>query len=222
MADLREASLAHDSRGLPGGWLLQSVPFVILACGAAWLLSHWRELPERVPIHWNWRGEADRWVARGPLAVLAPLLIGACVCWLLLVLGVAIRRSSPRGRLRRPMLWTLLGAELFAALTCCALILPMATGGRLLVPTLLGVLAGALALVSGVCVAIECIGREPVRNPAGWHRFFYFDREDPALFVPKRSGVGYTLNAGHPAAVPFSLLIVFFGLAIVAILVVLR
>jgi len=27
---------------------------------------------------------------------------------------------------------------------------------------------------------------------------FYVNRDDPALFIEKRFGVGYTLNFGHP------------------------
>jgi len=45
-------------------------------------------------------------------------------------------------------------------------------------------------------------GKEPSRNPPGWRGFIYADRGDPALLVPKRYGVGYTVNFGHPAAIP--------------------
>jgi uncharacterized membrane protein len=30
--------------------------------------------------------------------------------------------------------------------------------------------------------------------------FFYVNRDDPALWVKKRFGIGYTLNFGHPAS----------------------
>jgi uncharacterized membrane protein len=34
----------------------------------------------------------------------------------------------------------------------------------------------------------------------GWQGWFYADPRDPRLFVPRRSGLGLTLNFGHPAA----------------------
>jgi hypothetical protein len=32
----------------------------------------------------------------------------------------------------------------------------------------------------------------------GWKGIFYSNPDDPALFVPKRFGIGYTLNFGNP------------------------
>ena len=33
----------------------------------AYLAAIWNELPERVPLHWNPEGEADRWGSRAEL-----------------------------------------------------------------------------------------------------------------------------------------------------------
>jgi uncharacterized membrane protein len=47
-------------------------------------------------------------------------------------------------------------------------------------------------------------GRAPVgdRTPDKYWKLglFYVNREDPALFIEKRFGIGYTLNFGHPGA----------------------
>ncbi len=41
-------------------------------------------------------------------------------------------------------------------------------------------------------------------DAAHWKfRGVYFNRQDPALFVPLRSGVGWTLNFGRPQALVF-------------------
>ena len=62
-----------------------------------------------------------------------------------------------------------------------------------------------LALVFGV-VSIRAIPKavlEPYDGTpdAGWYSsLFYYNRKDPALMVPKRMGVGYTLNFGRPTA----------------------
>jgi uncharacterized membrane protein len=39
----------------------------------------------------------------------------------------------------------------------------------------------------------------PVQRPPdeGWNGVFYSNPDDPSLFVPKRYGIGYTLNFGN-------------------------
>ena len=46
---------------------------------------------------------------------------------------------------------------------------------------------------------------------------FYINRDDPALFVEKRFGIGYTLNFGHPGAWVFLALLVAVFVAIILI-----
>jgi uncharacterized membrane protein len=44
------------------------------------------------------------------------------------------------------------------------------------------------------------------RNPANWHGGplgLYFSRRDPRAFVPKRSGIGATINFARPLGVAF-------------------
>ena len=50
-----------------------------------------------------------------------------------------------------------------------------------------------------------------------WSGFFYNNPDDPALFVPKRYGLGWTLNFGHPRARLF--LITMLALLLVLVLV---
>lgn len=186
------------SPGLP----LQAVPFAILVGAALWLARHFYELPERLPIHWNWRGEADGFVGRSGVSVALPLLIGAAVCLMLAALRSGLRRSAPGGAMRAATMKVLLAGEYFTALICCGVLAASVTSGRLLKP----VLWFAFAAVVGLVVLAARIGRgiprEPERNPAAWRAgVFYVDRNDPALFVPKRRGFGYTFNFGHPAAI---------------------
>ena len=43
------------------------------------------------------------------------------------------------------------------------------------------------------------LGRTGPRPPDdAWKGSFYSNRNDPALLVPKRFGIGYTLNFGNP------------------------
>jgi uncharacterized membrane protein len=202
----------------PGpGFLAQVGPFAILATGALWLRAVWEDLPQRLPVHWNARFEADGFAPRSPLAAALPLLIGLAVCLMLLAFQAGLKRSTPDGPLRAFTLRTLLVGEYFSALICCGVLAASATDGRLLKPVLVLSLAGVLALLAFVWAGARRIPREPVRNPSAWRGgLFYLDREDPALFVPKRYGIGYTFNYGHPAALPLTVALLALPLAIVA------
>ncbi len=50
---------------------------------------------------------------------------------------------------------------------------------------------------------------------------FYNNPDDPALFVPKRFGLGWTLNFGHPQARPFliTIMVMILILALLPLLV---
>jgi len=54
---------------------------------------------------------------------------------------------------------------------------------------LLGLLAVLISVFAG--------GQEPPPED-GWNGIFYSNPDDPALFVPKRRGIGYTLNFSNP------------------------
>jgi uncharacterized membrane protein len=58
----------------------------------------------------------------------------------------------------------------------------------LLIPIVLLVLLSLIPLLS----------RPSARSDGGrWRGIFYVNPDDPALFVPKRFGIGYTLNFGN-------------------------
>ncbi|MGZ6123498.1 MAG: DUF5808 domain-containing protein [Myxococcales bacterium] len=199
------------------GILVQAGPFGILAAAALWLGAHWEELPQRLPMHWNARFEADSFAPRSPLTAALPLLIGSAVCLMLLAMQAGIKRSAPDGALRAFTLKTLVIGEYFTALICCGVLAASVTNGRLLKPVLALSLAGVLGLLVFVWVSARRVPREATRNPSAWRGgVFYVDREDPALFVPKRYGLGYTFNYGHPAALPITVALLLVPLAIVA------
>jgi uncharacterized membrane protein len=203
MNDIREASLEHDPSGLPGGALGQSIPFAMLAAGGVWLSAIWHTLPERMPAHWDLHGRPDRFVSRVWYEVSSPLLLGALACAFLLVLAVVTLRAAPRGAARKPSLRLIRGAGILIAGVCCAVLVPMTSNGRHFVPTISFIAAAVLLFAAyGITLFAGYRHQQPLRNPRGWRSFIYADRDDPALLVPKRYGIGYTVNFGHPAAIP--------------------
>jgi len=224
MNDVREASLERDESGLPGGPFAQLLPFLLLLSGAIWLYLNWDGVPPRVPMHWNARGQVDSYVDKRPLLVAMPLVIGGGVCLLLYVMARIIRDASPRGAARKPSLRLMLISEIFVAGICWAVVMISASDGRLLAPGV--VFIGALTVVLlGVCIYLYSgMPKTQLRNPEGYRAagLYYSDPADPALFVPKRSGYGYTINFGHPWGVPVMLGILLLPLAAVLASVLLR
>jgi len=201
MSDIREASVEPGSDRLPGGLLMQIGPFLVLALGGVWLAANWDQLPARLPVHWNWRGEVDHTVARTIPGAALPLLIGASLSLMMLGMQIGIRHGAPRAPIRGSMLKLLLAGEYFVAFICCGLLASTVTAGRLLAPVLAGCFAGVAAMLLVTWLLVRNQPRAALRNPAAWHAgFIYVDRADPAIFVPKRLGVGYTFNFGHPLA----------------------
>ena len=95
MSDIRQASLEPGSGERVPGFLAQAGPFAILAFGALWLHRRFDQLPARLPIHWNWRGEPDGFVNRSAAGAALPLLLGLGICALMLAMQIALRRSTP-------------------------------------------------------------------------------------------------------------------------------
>ncbi|MFT3916457.1 MAG: DUF5808 domain-containing protein [Anaeromyxobacteraceae bacterium] len=209
---VRVAGLA-PTRGVPP--VLDALPFVILGGAALVLALRWEDLPARFPMHWNGRGEIDRWAARGPEAY-QPLVMGTALVAGMLALRALIlaftpsRAADPRAQaLRSISRWALTGTATFIALLFGAVVLNplLAPESPALVLGVAGV--GLVALLAGLGLATVRLASLPSSGPGDgtpddrWRAggLFYVNPDDPALFVPKRFGVGYTVNLGRPGGV---------------------
>ncbi|MFO0585877.1 MAG: DUF5808 domain-containing protein [Anaeromyxobacter sp.] len=209
---IRTAGLSAP-RGVPPA--LDAVPFVVLACAALAVALRWDDFPDRFPLHWNGRGEIDRWGAKGPevyqALVIGTVLVAAMLVLRAVMLGFSSRRAAdPRAlALRGLMQWVLTGtatflAVLFAAITLNPLVAPDSPRLVLTVSAI-----GLVALLGGLGLATARLASLPSAGPgdgtpdARWKvgGLFYVNPDDPAVFVPKRLGVGYTVNLGRPGGV---------------------
>ena len=104
-------------------------------------------------------------------------------------------------------LWLMLMVQLLAGLLFAYLaLLPLQTGG----PPAGWIAAFAVCFTGvmiGYIVYMMKLQREPDDEPDNtpdsawkWGGFLYYNREDPALMVEKRIGLGYTLNFGNSAS----------------------
>jgi len=228
-ATVREAALTPHEVRLPGGWTVQIGPFALLAAVGVWLGLHWTEIPDRFPIHWGMNGQPDNWATRSLIGVFLPLLTGAFFCALLGFFAHAILRWSRVIRMggaagesehyfRRTVVSILVAAEYFLALVFAwAGILDLSavrTGPHGVVPilvlslsftvvvTLLMIRAGqGGSRLAGAAAAGLVIPAGDRTADRFWKLgLFYSNGDDPALFVEKRFGIGYTINFGHPGA----------------------
>jgi hypothetical protein len=211
---VRSASLTAAPEGMPGGIFALLVPFTILAAAALYLYLNWSHIPERFPVHWGIDGSPDRWNPRTWQGVYTPLLMGAVQSGLVLLIGLGILRASPRGRVaanaaasaqfRRAMLqylvagvWVL--AILVAAVSLARVHAELPFGNLPPVLVLLGLIALAVPFLWRIIRINRTIGSGGDGTPDECWKlgFLYFNPADPAIFVEKRLGLGYTCNFGN-------------------------
>jgi uncharacterized membrane protein len=188
-----------------------------------------------LPIHFDDEGIADRFVRTSYTMALVPV-------WIQLTLAISFgaiaavllyrsqhRRSAVEDEVSRQererMLVTAEAISLLAAIwvtfqgllvvrlfimwqnMCCGL-------GEIYYQSL--VVCVVLSIIVGIRAAVNLQYPKPVlRETADAHwrfRGIYFNPQDPALFVPLRSGVGWTLNFGRPQAILFLGLLLFFSI----------
>jgi len=132
--------------------------------------------------------------------------------------------AAAERRFRRAVLWTLLATEyLVAAVSIWVSFLPLAAaapGGTAGPPRIAPFVALILTFVVTVTIVLARVGHgarlaaardgvakhQPDGAPPGgrvpdrcWKAgVFYVNPDDPAIFVQKRFGIGYTLNFAHP------------------------
>jgi uncharacterized membrane protein len=197
---IRDADVVERPDRLPWYTWLGAGPFVLLALAAEYLRANWSRIPAVFPVHWGLNGQPDRWVERTTRGVYGPLILGAALDLWIVLIGLAIwfgsRRNEP---LRRPVLVTLVALEWMLALLFGGL----ATKPLIDVPLLL-IALGPFAILVPALVYLTCKSNAPRETPDPtpnecWKGgLIYYNRNDPALFVERRGGVGFTANAANP------------------------
>jgi uncharacterized membrane protein len=203
--DVRQASLspAAPPASFRFGFLL--LPFLALILTALYLHLHWDEIPQRFPVHWGADGQPNRWATRDWHGVYGPVLMGAALDVFLLALAWMLARLS-RNTVMRYV--TVRGLEVLLY----PLTLAFVVGGLLPVmkssPDSMMLFAVVIMLltIAGVVywsyrklsAARETdVSPEPQADAYWKAGLFYYNPGDPALFVAKRMGIGYTVNFAH-------------------------
>jgi len=232
----RVAEVVPRREHLPGGWVAQAGPFLLLIVAAIVLRQNWDAIPQHFPVHWDAAGHANGFGDRTFLGVYGLLFYGAVISAAMALTVFAIVKrtrkvelTGPGGardsRVRRYNAIIMVCAEYLIALTFGggSLLplraafsrqpyeLPAVPVGWVMFATLGFIVFIVVMLMRAARTAPEPsaggVAAQPATDAvvgdstpdARWiGGMFYFNRQDPALFVEKRFGLGYTLNFGHP------------------------
>ena len=196
--------------------ILQLGPFAILLAVGCYLQARWNQIPDRFPVHWGVDGLPNGWSTRTPQGVYGPLLFGAAIVIGIALLSYAISHSArglpsasggpADGVFSHRLSIVLLGVEFFvAAVLSMVALLPLTGNPPVATLVILPVIILASALFLRGWLKQERVTSPNIpggRSPeACWkYGLFYFNPDDPALFVEKRVGIGYTVNFAHVSA----------------------
>ncbi len=218
----REASL-EPQRRIPGLALLLVGPYLMLACAALLIRTHWSEIPNPMPVHWDLAGNPNGWMPKTPLIFIALIGTEFAMCAIFTFSVVAMRYFSRQVNVsgtnaieERRFRWIgiavlLAGSYLSAALAFLPLNpdATMAFGGVTFFLVIMTV--GAVELVrrgqGGARLATKRVLSDRTPDQCWKWGVIYYNPDDPALMVEKRFGIGWTLNFAHRGAWVFTGLI---------------
>jgi hypothetical protein len=207
---IREASLSNGT-GLLRRLFWFAPPLVLLTSTALYLAANWNRIPERFPVHFISNGNPNGWSHRTVREVFGFLILGALIIVYLLLLYLAMELGSRRATRRSVMLAVLAApCYLIAVMFTLAGLLPFfAPPPWVFLVPVAGFLLGFVLLMSHV-LAKPSDGPAEVTPEQCWHGSFYYNPDDPALFVEARTGFGYTANFARPLTWALSAAIVLF------------
>lgn len=201
VSSLRSVALKDtDEQSTRQRWLF-AVPLTALFIVGIYLFANWDAIPSRFPIHWNGSGVADGWSTKSAPGVFGPLVIGVLVT-LFLAVNLQLTDSSSRKSAQHPAarVARIAGSWVMGASFSLVALLPLHSFSK---ETILWFDVASILFALGLVwlsanrrAASADVGE--ITPDACWHGDqFYYNPEDPALFVEKRIGVGLTFNFGN-------------------------
>ncbi len=207
-------------------WNVVYVPIVLITLAIG--LALYPSTPDLVPTHFDFAGNVNQWTPKGPALIVFPLLfeVFMAVCfifshWMTIRSKKDIDPARPAisayaygAFARAECILLLVGGSVLTAVLGIVMILMMAEILSMLV-TIALIIVATLILV-GATIAISVVygqsGSRLVKrleengdiitdNDEHWKAgVFYWNKDDASLILPKRFGVGWTMNWARPAA----------------------
>ncbi len=216
------------------------VPFIIAIGNMLFLLNNYEQMPQKIPMQYNFSGEVTNYAEKSLRTVLIFPILQIYLTLLFLFVNTIIAKAkqqisaeNPERSIKQNIIFRRRWSA-FTIFSGTAVVSIFSFAGLSMVypinPTLLttvpfvvaiGILIGSIVLSlltgqGGSRLKLssgkngEMINRDDDRY---WKLGqFYFNKQDPAIFIEKRFGIGWTNNWAHPLSWVF--LIVILGLAI--------
>lgn len=207
-------------------WNVVYVPIVLITLAIG--LALYPSTPDLVPTNFDFAGNVNQWTPKGPALIAFPLLfevfMAACFIfshWMAIRSKKDIDPARPAisayaygAFARAECILLLVGGSVLTAVLGIVMILMMTEILSMLV-TIALIIVATLILV-GATIAVSVVygqsGSRLVKrleengdmiadNDEHWKAgIFYWNKDDASLFLPKRFGVGWTMNWARPAA----------------------
>lgn len=207
-------------------WNVVYVPIVLITLAIG--LALYPSAPDLVPTHFDFAGNVNQWTPKGPALIAFPLLfevfMAACFIfshWMTIRSKKDIDPARPAisayaygAFARAECILLLVGGSVLTAVLGIVMILMMAEILSMLVTVALIIVATLILVGATIAVSIvygqsgsrlvkrlEEKGDIIADNDEHWKAgIFYWNKDDASLFLPKRFGVGWTMNWARPAA----------------------
>lgn len=207
-------------------WNVVYVPIVLITLALG--LALYPSTPDLVPTHFDFAGNVNQWTPKAPALIAFPLLfeafMAACFIfshWMTIRSKKDIDPARPAisayaygAFARAECILLLVGGSVLTAVLGIVMILMMAEILSMLV-TMVLIIVATLVFV-GATIAFSIVygqsGSRLVKrleengdiiadNDEHWKAgIFYWNKDDASLILPKRFGVGWTMNWARPAA----------------------
>ncbi|TCW38109.1 putative membrane protein [Thermohydrogenium kirishiense] len=227
-------------------WFLLPAAIVILTLAVG--IYMYPNIPQRIPVHFNFRGEADSFADKSILSVFSICIVQTVMTALMFfsykMIELAKQQIDPSDpeiskekNLRFRRIWS--GFVVFASIIINAMLMVTAfivygVGGSwqnnmaifsLLMVLVITIVVIVISIKTGQGGERIKIGHENEKltsvdrdDDKYWKGgLIYYNPDDPALFVEKRFGVGWTFNFARPTAWLFILAIILIILVTIAI-----
>lgn len=198
ISDVREAELTVEGDELPRWTVWALPPFAAPVAAAAYLARHWNQIPQKFPTHFDLQGNANGWSTRSPQSVYGLLALAAGIMAFILLIGVGMYYGARRAPQRAAVLKMLIVTIYFLALIFTQVgLLPLVQISTLWI-LVLGVAFSIVIVAWSFKLVTDPRMPSEVTPDEYWYLgAIYCNRHDPAIFVQKRVGFGYTLNVGN-------------------------
>ncbi|WP_338449704.1 DUF5808 domain-containing protein [Niallia oryzisoli] len=208
-------------------WYVFFLPMIITIGVLIYTISKYPVLPDQIPTHWGINGKPDAFTVKTPFSAIQMLIILLVMQVMMIAINLSTKRSgikvsttntqATRARqltLRKYSSWltfitSVLLTMLFSFFQLSTIHEDLAGDAvtfALPMVFLFLVLAGTIIFAVKVGTAgNNSAGAQPAEGVGDYDEdeywkggLFYFNKNDPSIFVEKRFGVGWTLNFANP------------------------